>query len=290
MEKFLTIKHIGRPIAIIKGGRLNDKIVSIEHKKTDETQEKRGNSTDKTDDTGKLKDFYYHIEAYGGGKIPINKQKEEFIDKHQEITDTAALFEYIPNQFKREVVYIAGPSGSGKSYFSSRYIKKYKALFPNNMVFLFSSKPEDEQLDKLGVNRININEYFIESEPEYTLFKNSLCVFDDVDSYEGTKYAKPVFNLRDTLLKNGRAQNSYVISTIHEMFGYRTTRTSLSESQAVVFFPNTGADYAIKRWLKERVGLDRQQITDIFKINSRWILIYTHVPRFLLHEHGVKIL
>ena len=55
--------------------------------------------------------------------------------------------ELIPNPDKREILYICGPSGVGKSYFTNSYAEKYHKLYPDNKVYLFSKKNEDENFD-----------------------------------------------------------------------------------------------------------------------------------------------
>ena len=64
----------------------------------------------------------------------------------------------------------------------------------------------------------------------------------------------------------------------------------LSEAHGITVFPSTGGDYHIRRWLKVYVGLDKNEIETVMKIPSRWITIYTHHPRYILYEHGCRML
>ena len=44
----------------------------------------------------------------------------------------------IPNKnVERSILYIAGQSGSGKTYFLGQYLKEYKKLFPGNEIYIF---------------------------------------------------------------------------------------------------------------------------------------------------------
>lgn len=212
-------------------------------------------------------------------------------DTHTKLLEFKTKLSYIPNTEMREVLYIAGPSGSGKSYFAASYATKYAKLF-EKPIYLFSTKDEDKQLDIIrGLTRVPINEDFIEADIDYNMFKNSLCIFDDVDSLASKKQlANAVWGLRDTLLQNGRSNNTYVISTVHNAFGYRTTITSLQEAHLVVFFLNNGSDAHFKKYLKERAGLDKDMIRWIMNLRSRWVCFYTHAPRFIIWEYGVRAL
>lgn len=307
MNKYLTTESEGRPICVVKGGKYDKKLISIVNKpKENNTREERkgggmsfigGDENDEASED--LKEIIAHISKYDksgrlskliGAGAAKKKMVRSAAVHATEIVDHAGKFSYIPNDHTREVLYICGPSGSGKSFYAAEYVKKWNKLFPDWPIFLFSSKDEDKQLDDLGVKRIQINDELLTDMIDYKDLANSLCIFDDVDALEGTRFAKPIFGLRDTLLKNARSQNTYVISTIHEMFGYKTTRTSLSEAHAITFFPNNGSDFAIKKYLKTRAGLDAKTIDTIFKLESRWVTLYSHSPRFILWEYGVKIL
>jgi hypothetical protein len=198
---------------------------------------------------------------------------------------------YVPNMETREALYIAGPAGSGKSYFAAAYANKYVKL-TGNCVYLFSTKDEDKVLDEIpNLKRVPINEQWAELEVDYNIFANSLCIFDDVDSLANKKkIATAVWGLRDTLLQNARSNNTYVISTIHNAFGNRPTITSLQEAHLVVFFPNNGSDHHFRKYLKERAGLDPEMISWIMALESRWVGFYTHAPRFVIWEHGLRVL
>ena len=37
----------------------------------------------------------------------------------------------------RQVLYVSGASGSGKSYYASNYIKEYVKMFPKNTVYIY---------------------------------------------------------------------------------------------------------------------------------------------------------
>ena len=61
-------------------------------------------------------------------------------------------FEPIPNISKeRDILYVVGASGSGKSYFVSQYGKNYKSFYPKNQIYVFSTVDDDKDgIDKIG--------------------------------------------------------------------------------------------------------------------------------------------
>lgn len=289
MEKYLSLKK-GRPIAFVSDGKYKNNIVGLVVDHNPSSPNVQGNSKVTNILDKLLKDVKDQDTNNIINRLLSGKRKDSTTQNI--ITDNKGHFEYIPNiESDRECLYICGPSGSGKSYFCARYTKKYKKLFPNNEVYLFSTKDSDPQLDALGINRVMLDEDFIDTDLSYDVFANSLCIFDDVDALEGQKeLSKAVWGLRDTLLKNGRSQHTYMLNTIHEMFGYRSTRTCLSESQMVVFFPNNGSDAAIKKYLIQRAGINKDVVNEIMLLPSRWIGFYTHSPRFVIWERGVRLL
>lgn len=284
MDAYL-VKNAGRPIAKVDGKR---DWIGIEEKEPEGDfsipQEKKKLRTAKDLQEELDNDEEEHILA---AIMRLTKKKNTMT----KIVTSREKLSYIPNSETRETLYVSGPSGSGKSYFAANYATKYQKLF-GNPIYLFSTKDEDGVLDEIkGLKRIPINENMLEAEIDYKIFADSLCIFDDVDSLENRKpLAKVVWGLRDTLLQNARSINTYVISTVHNTFGYLPTRTSLNESQLVVFFPGNGSDTYIEKYLKTRGGLGKDTVKWILSIRSRWIAFYVHRPRFILWEYGVKIL
>jgi hypothetical protein len=67
-------------------------------------------------------------------------------------------FQQVPNLSKeRDVLFIAGKSDSGKSYYGREYLKQYAKLFPKRPIYLISYLPKDETLDEFKkISRIDI--------------------------------------------------------------------------------------------------------------------------------------
>ena len=63
----------------------------------------------------------------------------------------------VPNtKTERQCVYICGQSGSGKSYFITKYVKQYKKSYPKRNINVISSIEQDSSIDSLKPHRINV--------------------------------------------------------------------------------------------------------------------------------------
>ena len=61
-----------------------------------------------------------------------------------------ATFQVIPDSsHERDVYYICGPSGSGKSYFTKKYCEEYIKKFKDRNIYVFSNLKEDTSIDTL---------------------------------------------------------------------------------------------------------------------------------------------
>lgn len=196
----------------------------------------------------------------------------------------------IPNIDTREVCYVAGASGSGKSTWISNYAKEYIKLFPDNKIFLFSRVDDDKCLDELNPNRILMDESLIKDPIHPSELSNSLVVFDDTDTIPDKKLKDALNNLKRDVLEIGRHENIYVCITSHMIANYKETRTVLNEAHLIVFFPSSGSTYQITYMLKQYFGLNKNQIDKILHLPSRWVCAKRTFPQCVLYEKGVYLL
>ena len=68
---------------------------------------------------------------------------------HYECDYNETIQQLPDKETERSILYITGPSGSGKSYYTRNYILEYKKMFSKNNVYIFSSLDSDETLDKI---------------------------------------------------------------------------------------------------------------------------------------------
>lgn len=194
----------------------------------------------------------------------------------------------IPKVEKDQVdhIYIAGPSGSGKSTWASIYVNQYKKIYPKRKFYLFSDVSEDEKLDALNPLRVKLDERMYTDPLPIDIFKDSVVLFDDIDTIKDEKIKQSVRNLRDEILEKGRHNNTNVLSISHNPTNNKITKASLLESSSIVLFPGGGDDYHIGTVLKNYCGLNPKKINEIINIDSRWVQVHKKYPKYILTSHS----
>ena len=208
-----------------------------------------------------------------------------------EIIDKYAKFTPVVDPVARQVFYIAGPSGSGKSHYSAMIISVYKKLFPNNAVYVFCRHTQDPVIDKLGVTRVVINEELDQDPIDITQgMDDCLVLFDDCDTINDKKIKAAVDHLKNDIMEVGRKRNIYIIITSHLISKGHETETVLNECHQLTLFPKTGSAYQSRYVLEKYVGLNKKQIDFLLKLPSRWITIKRTYPQVCFYEHGCFML
>jgi hypothetical protein len=111
------------------------------------------------------------------------------------------------NKTERTCAYICGQSGSGRSFFTTQYVKEYKKLYPKRDMFVISSIEEDKSIDSLKQKGKNVlNSDFLDDDISSEDFEDSLVIFDDVDVF-GTKVRKKVMAIVNNILQIGQHSN-----------------------------------------------------------------------------------
>jgi hypothetical protein len=90
------------------------------------------------------------------------------------------VFQPIPNpSTERQILYITGSSGSGKSYYTRKYCGEFAKLFPKRSIYLFSSIASDDSIDSIkGLSRIKLSPEFLEENWEIEDFRDCLVIFE----------------------------------------------------------------------------------------------------------------
>ena len=203
-------------------------------------------------------------------------------------------FTPMPNTSKeRDVLYIFGQSGSGKSYYVYLYALNYKKCYPKNPIYVFSTLESDKEgLDKIkGIKRIKLNKEFTDDIMIPTdEFKNSLIIFDDVDNISDKPLKKKVWAYLNTFLQTGRHFNISLAITFHVSAGGNETKMIINEATSITWFPATIGGRNLKYMLDSYLGLDKEQIKKIKKLESRWITIIKSYPKVILSEKTAYVL
>jgi len=224
--------------------------------------------------------------VYVSDKTNLNLLKEIKLDKEDE------EIQQIPNKnSSRNILYITGASGSGKSYYTAQYVKQYKKMYPKNPIYLFSSINEDGVLDKInGLKRIKLGDDFYQTTFSVEDFKNSLSIFDDCDCITNKNMKLKLQGILNMLLETGRHTNSSVIYTSHLPTSGNDTRRILNETNTITFFPKSLGGRGLKYLLENYMGLDKEQIKKIKKLPSRWITYIKSYPNLILYQKGAYVL
>lgn len=191
---------------------------------------------------------------------------------------------------ERQILYITGASGSGKSYYVNKYGNEYAKKFKNNPIFLFSSVQDDTSLKIPRMKRVRLDDEFLRTDLTASDFKNTLVIFDDTDVINNKAILKKVNGILDTLLQTGRHHGTSVIYTSHTACNGGQTKVILNEAHSVTIYPSGLGGRSIKYLLDQYFGLDKEQIRKIKRLPSRWVTILKTYPMVVLYEKGAYVL
>jgi hypothetical protein len=193
-----------------------------------------------------------------------------------------------PDPKKREVFYIAGASGSGKSYIARGIAEAYHEFFPERDVYLISKLDEDSTLDKLKfLKRLPI-ESFIKNYPALEEFQDSLVIYDDFDTFTGDA-DKVIHKMIDDCATMGRHTNTTMLVLSHYLTNYKKTRLMLNEATHIVVYPMATSFHALTYLLKNHIGMSRDDIRDLKKM-GRWVCVKKQYPQFLVSSTHARLL
>lgn len=245
----LNFERVGRFLAKVEGGKYDKKIVSV---------------------TSEL-------------KVEEDSYSKPFTRLHID-----GKFDMIPDpDTERQIIYITGASGAGKSTFTANYIKNLKKMKPKIPVYLFSSLSEDTSLDVVKPKRVAIDESLVTDPIQISEFANSCVIFDDIDVISDKRQREAVYNLLNQMLEIGRHHKITVLITSHLATSGKDTRRVLNEAHAIVYFPHSGSAVGLRRLLEAYCGLDMKLIKKIKQLKSRWCVYYKNYPPVVMCEHDI---
>jgi len=201
------------------------------------------------------------------------------------------IFQQIPNpNTERQILYITGRSGSGKSYYTLHYCREYKRMYPKREIYLFSALESDSTLDQLkGLKRFRLTDEFCDDEILAEDFKDSLVIFDDTDVISSKLIRNKVNGIMNQILQTGRHFNTSCIITTHTCCNGSATKVVLNEAHSITIFPNGLGGKSMKYLLDSYFGLDKNQIKKIKNLKSRWVTIFRTFPMSVLSEKEAYI-
>jgi hypothetical protein len=228
----------------------------------------------------------------GKKQVPISLCEKAGVDEINVMGKE--IIQHTPNKKKeRDVLFIAGQSGSGKSYYVMQYAKEYQKMYPKREIILFSSLSDDSgSIDKIkGLKKIKINNpAFIECDIPIEEFKNCMLIFDDVDSISNKAIKKHLWNIMNNCLTMGRHHNITMVITFHVLTNGAETKIILNESNSITIFPSASGNRSLKYLLDSYLGLSKKEIELIKKLDSRHITVLKTYPKMLISEKKAMIL
>jgi hypothetical protein len=196
-----------------------------------------------------------------------------------------------PDPTKRSIYYIAGASGSGKSYIAKHLSEQYQHLFKGRPVYLVSKLKEDETLDGMKDRPLRLNIEKITEKPMTDLepLRDSLVIFDDYDTLTG-KEAKAVQQLIDDICIMGRHTVTSILILSHHLSNFKKTRLCLTEATHFVVYPQSTGAHALNYFLKTYVGMGPKEVAAIKNTGSRWLCIHKNFPIYYITETEAGLL
>lgn len=200
-----------------------------------------------------------------------------------ELDDDSKFEPCVDKKTERQVVYVSAPSGSGKSFYTGCFLKKYHKAFPKRPIYIISPVTEDKAYDSLKPMRIKLDELANEDVP-ISEFQDSIVVIDDCDSISDKRIRNKVLALQNALLERGRHHNTSVIVTSHITCAGNDTKKILNEAHMIVVFVQNMANRNIKYLMDNYLGLDKHQITYIKKLKGRSTTFYKTYPSLVITD------
>lgn len=199
-------------------------------------------------------------------------------------------FQQLPNpNTEREILYITGASGSGKSTYATNYLKHYNLLYPSRKIFVFSALPSDDGFK--GVKNmfyVKMNEEYLKKPPRMEELTKSLVIFDDIDVLS-EPFRSATFDILNKVLEIGRHYFISAILTMHLATNGKDTRRILNECHSVTVFPFSGMARNLNYLLVEYIGLDNDTLTKLKATKSRWATVFKNYPMAIMTERNVTM-
>jgi hypothetical protein len=190
---------------------------------------------------------------------------------------------------ERELIYIFGPSGSGKSCLTRKYASLYKKYKKGNDIFLLSHVKNDPAFEGLKYKHIPIDASLL-NEVDLETFENSLIIFDDCDTPKDKNLQKMVDSLKDDIAQRGRHHNISAVFTTHMACNFLRTRILLSECDKFIIFPGSGGKKQQEYMVCNYGGMHKGFFNTLPSFRSRWMMFNVRYPNYVVYDSGVEIL
>ena len=236
-----------------------------------------------------------HDGKYDGLTVSYIDSEEENLDGKNGIYSNFSKLELKDNgQFgvavdpktERQIIYMAGCSGCGKSYYSRQYIEQYKKAFKDRPVYIISSLTEDKTLDSIkGLKRVRVDDTLITDPLSCEDFRDSLVLIDDIEMISEKPLRNAIQSFKDKVLQVGRHFNISALITSHNPTNRAESKVVLLESHIIVVYLASGGNY--NNLLINYIGLDVKQIQKLKAMKSRWVSFVRGYPQIIFTQKSI---
>lgn len=223
-------------------------------------------------------------------KVFMNNEDDNIKNSYKSLeTRQGEYFQLVKDpEVERICLYIVGASGSGKSYWTTEFVKEFKKTNKNKKIYLISPITDDKNINSLKAIRLNPEgDTFIQEPPECEDFKDSLLICDDIEAYSNKKTILRIMNLINSILTVGRHHNVSLLFIVHNATQGNMTKLLLLECQGIVMFPQNMTGRSAKYLLDQYLGLDKEQIKKIKQMKSRAITVMKTYPMIIVSENEI---
>jgi hypothetical protein len=231
----------------------------------------------------KLENDKKDIILYASG----DKKVKSFTKRIELDPDGSKSIEIIPSNKERTVITCIGIGGSGKSYWTNEFLKKWTIEHPGKDIYFFSSLNEDPSIT-VDVNRVDLKKFYEADDLYMEDFQDSCLVFDDFDCITDAKIRKKLYNFITYMLFTGRHVKATILITLHNP----TTKTGdtkvfLNESHIIVSFINGMGNRSINYVFEAYLGMSKKQIDRMRKLGdtSRWVAVVKGAPSIVVSQY-----
>ena len=237
-------------------------------------------------------------------KLPANMSEDEIDDFERKSSliitdDDKSKFQPVPivknNELNAISFFVAGVSGSGKSYYVAQLVNNIKTLdrFKDADIFLITgqTKPDpayEDHIDKYMKINLDSEDFFTLT---YADFENSIVIFDDVNSLGNRALEGFIFNLQKSLAENGRKNNIALININHASRDFTRTKYIIHESNYFTLFCASNFNDS-KKFMKSYLDYDENEIKQVKRLSrhTRSVTIHKSNPQYILSDREIRLL
>ncbi|MBS1737344.1 MAG: ATP-binding protein [Bacteroidetes bacterium] len=214
----------------------------------------------------------------------------ELCKKNFFIPPTEGYIECLPLQESSRVS-IFGPSGVGKSTWTGNFLEQYHKKYKKNKIYVFSPIREDGAFKKVETEYVRLEDSILDHPLQIQEFKDSCCVFDDIESINDKKIRQSIETFRDICLETGRHENITTLCISHVILNGPSTKRMLNESDQVVVFARSNFN-AIKNLCVRYYGFSRDDVNYLKQIGekSRWQCIKRSFPTCIISQNNIRVI